>query len=52
MIDSGATHNFICTQVVQKLGLPLEETLGYDVLMGTGLKVKEARICRSVTLTL
>ena len=52
MIDCGATHNFISTKVVQKLGLPLEETLGYGVLMGKGLAVKGASIYRSVTLTL
>ena len=38
--------------MVQKLGLLLEETSGYGVLMGTGLAVKGADICRSVSLTL
>ena len=52
MIDCGATHNFISTKVVQKLGLPLEETLGYGILMGIGLAVKGADICRNVTFTL
>ena len=52
MIYCGATHNFISTKVVQKFGLSLEETLGYGVLMGTGLAVKGVGICRSVTFTL
>ena len=51
MIDCSATHKFISTMVVQKLGLPLKETSGYGVLMDTGLAVKGASICRSVSLT-
>ena len=38
--------------MVQKLGLLLEETSGYGVLMGTWLAVKGTDICRSVSLTL
>ena len=52
MIECGATHNFISTKVVQKLGLPLEETSSYGVLMGTGIAVKGVGICRFVSLTL
>ena len=52
MIDCGATHNFILTKVIQKLGLPLEETLGYGVLMGIGLAVKGVGTCVEVSPSL
>ena len=47
LIDCGAihTHNFISTQLVQKLGLLLEATSSYGVLMGTGSIVEGEGIC-------
>ena len=36
MIDYGATHNFILTKLIQKLGISLQATSSYGVLMGTG----------------
>ena len=50
MIDCGATHNFISTYLV--LGLPLEATTSYGVLMGTGLAVKGEGVCPRVPFTL
>lgn len=43
LIDCGASHNFVSAELVQKLGLRRIETLGYGVIMGTGVscKVKE-----------
>ncbi|KAL2469553.1 Ty3-gypsy retrotransposon protein [Abeliophyllum distichum] len=35
LIDCGASHNFISTELVQKLGLPRTATNGYGVIMGT-----------------
>ena len=52
MIDYGATHKFISTNLVQKLRLPLEATTSYDVLMGTRLVVKGEGVFRRVHLTL
>ena len=52
LIDCGATHNFISTRLVQKLGLPLEAIVGYGVLMGMGSIVKGEGICCGVVLTL
>lgn len=40
LIDFGATHNFISTELAKKLELPLAKTEGYGVIMGTGLSVK------------
>lgn len=52
LIDSGASHNFISTDVVMDLGLPRVGTTGYGVLMGTGLTVKGEGMCKGVVLTL
>ncbi|XP_020691238.1 uncharacterized protein LOC110105899 [Dendrobium catenatum] len=50
LIDSGATHNFISTQIVDALGMELVDTRGYGVMMGTG-KVEMGRgVCRGVVL--
>ena len=40
MIDCGATHNFISTKLIQKLGISLQATTSYGVLMGTGMAMK------------
>lgn len=40
LIDCGASHNFVSTELVQKLGLPRIETLGYGVIMGTSLAMQ------------
>ncbi|PKU83997.1 putative mitochondrial protein [Dendrobium catenatum] len=50
LIDSGATHNFISTQIVDVMGMELVDTGGYGVMMGTG-KVEMGRgVCRGVVL--
>lgn len=41
LIDCGATHNFISTKLVQRLGLPKITTTGYLVIMGRALPFKE-----------
>lgn len=52
LIDCGASHNFVSTDLVQKLGLSRTETLGYGVVMGMGLAVQSAGICKGVCLSL
>lgn len=47
LIDSGASHNFISTELVQSLDLGLDTTGGYGVVMGTGLTVKGEGVPRS-----
>ncbi|KAI0523142.1 hypothetical protein KFK09_005532 [Dendrobium nobile] len=46
LIDSGATHNFISTQVVDQLGVKLVDTGCYGVMMGTGKVEKGQGIYR------
>ena len=50
LIDGGATHNFISVELVQLLGLIREETIGYGVMMGTGMAVEGTGICKGVKL--
>ncbi|PKU61962.1 hypothetical protein MA16_Dca028109 [Dendrobium catenatum] len=52
LIDSGAIHNFIFTQVVDQIGLKLVGTGCYGVMMGTGKVEKGQGICRGVVLTI
>ena len=52
LIDCGATHNFISNWLVQKLGLSVEATSGYGVLIGTGKAIKGEGICKGVLLNL
>ncbi|KAI0524546.1 hypothetical protein KFK09_003920 [Dendrobium nobile] len=49
---SGATHNFISTQVANQLGVKLVDTGCYGVMMGTDKVEKGQGICRGVVLTI
>ncbi|XP_022897563.1 uncharacterized protein LOC111411244 [Olea europaea var. sylvestris] len=52
LIDCGVIHNFISADLVRKLGLPRTETMVYGVIMGTGLTVQGAGVCKGVQLSL
>ncbi|XP_052202680.1 uncharacterized protein LOC127808263 [Diospyros lotus] len=52
LIDGGATHNFIAAELVQRLRLPRIETTECGVIMGTGMAVQGADICKGVKLHL
>ena len=52
LIDGGATHNFIAAKVVQQLGLEREDMAGYGVILGTGMAVQGAGVCKGVKLNL
>ena len=52
LIDGGATHNFIPTELVRHLALLREETTGYGVVMGTGMAMQGVGICKGVKLNL
>ncbi|KAF7834643.1 putative LRR receptor-like serine/threonine-protein kinase [Senna tora] len=41
MIDSGATHNFISTELVKKLGLEVEKTRACRVTLGDGYSLQQ-----------
>ncbi|KAI0492199.1 hypothetical protein KFK09_026466 [Dendrobium nobile] len=52
LIDSGATHNFISTQVAEELGMEPTETGSYGVMMGTGKIESSTGICKGVEMSL
>lgn len=52
LIDTGATHNFISMDLVNKLAIPRVATNGNGVLMGTGLSVQGDGVCKGVVLSL
>lgn len=52
LIDPWATHNFISSQLVTKLGILIEETEPYGVRMGTGDSEKGKGVCKGVLLHL
>uniref|UniRef100_A0A803PBL9 RNA-directed DNA polymerase n=1 Tax=Cannabis sativa TaxID=3483 RepID=A0A803PBL9_CANSA len=52
LIDSGATHNFISREVVEASGVPITQTTGYGILLGTGDRVKAEGVCSQVSLEL
>lgn len=51
LINSEASHNFISMELLKKLGLGLDTTGSYGVVIGTGLTVKGEGVCRGVALT-
>ncbi|KAI0520045.1 hypothetical protein KFK09_007510 [Dendrobium nobile] len=52
LIDSGATHNFISTQVAEELGMEPTETGNYGVMMGTWKIESSIGICKGVEMRL
>lgn len=52
MVDPGATHNFIPTSAVHKLGLPVVQIRGFGVLLGNGETVGGVGECKGVVVQL
>ena len=52
MIDPGATHNFIALKTVERLQIPVTNTGGFGVALGTGVAVQGQGVCQGVTLQL
>ncbi|TYK30579.1 ty3-gypsy retrotransposon protein [Cucumis melo var. makuwa] len=48
LIDCGATHNFIAEKLATKLGLTLQETPNYGVILGSGKAIKGKGVCRDI----
>lgn len=52
MVDPGATHNFISTTAVEKLGIPVTGEEEFGVALGNGARVRGKGCCRAVTLVI
>ncbi|CAA0825193.1 Eukaryotic aspartyl protease family protein [Striga hermonthica] len=52
MVDSGASHCFISERVVDKLGLHVEPSPTYSVMLGNGQRISSQGLCRAVSLYL
>ena len=50
MVDHGATHNFIATQIVDKLSLPLTTNRTFGVSLGTGEAVQGRGECKGIAV--
>ncbi|KAF2313837.1 hypothetical protein GH714_018224 [Hevea brasiliensis] len=52
LVDSGASHNFISNQLVQRLQLPVSATPSFNVKLGDGCKVSSTGLCKQLELQL
>ncbi|CAA7397074.1 unnamed protein product [Spirodela intermedia] len=50
LIDSGATHNFLRTKIIDNLSLQMEKLNGYSIVMGNGNTVAGAAIYKAIPL--
>lgn len=50
LIDSGATHNFIAIEVVERLNLSIQISRTFEVSLVDGYKVKGRNICPNLWL--
>ncbi|XP_061368627.1 uncharacterized protein LOC133311584 [Gastrolobium bilobum] len=52
LIDTGASHNFLATHIVEALRLPMDAARKFNVEVGDGHRVVSPGRCRNVTLVL
>ncbi|KAK0570568.1 hypothetical protein LWI29_003302 [Acer saccharum] len=50
LFDSGSSHNFVDHALVKKLGLPMDASVVYDVMIGDGGQIKSKGGCSAVTI--
>ncbi|KAL5564770.1 hypothetical protein UlMin_027934 [Ulmus minor] len=50
LIDSGASHSFISSKLVQEMDIPCEATIGLGVQVGNGMSFKQEGVCRGLKL--
>ena len=52
MIDSGASHNFVSTEVVTRLQLKVTVDKKQEVLLGNGVTIRALGVCKAVPIQL
>lgn len=52
LVGCGATHNFIAEKLVKWMGLPLNETPNYGLILGSGTTTKGKGVCGDVEVWL
>lgn len=50
LIYSMATHNFIATELVERLNIPIQASWVFEISLGDGYKVKGRHICPAVVV--
>lgn len=50
LIDSGATHNFITTELIERLNIPIQASRVFEVSLGDGYKVRGRHICPTMVV--
>lgn len=52
LVDSGASHNFVSSKLVQQLQLPVSETPAFRVKLGDGYHISSIGMCKNLNLQL
>lgn len=52
LVNSGASHNFISQELVQQMGITVDQSLEYVVQVGDGYTTLKQGVCRGVELQL
>ena len=52
VMECGVTHNFICANVVEDVDLPFYAMQNYIIILGNGIKIPGAKVCKDVPIML
>ena len=52
LIDSGATHSFICSQLINKMAIPVHKFQKYNILLGSGNSLVGDTICQNIAISI
>ena len=52
LIDSGASHNFICSQLIDKMAIPTHKFQKYNIQLGSGKSLVGDSICKNIPISI
>lgn len=52
LVDSGASHSFIATNLVHNLAIPTDLSVHHKIEVGNGMSLQQSGICRGVKVFL